>query len=123
MNMSNMKNMIVLKNLPSNIIEEAIVVLKKNKRIKKYQYIDGQNIENAQKENIKKDKVQNDDSSSLYIVKEAEHLISQCISDLETKSPKWKNNMQKLEKKYKKSLKLNLILGIITAISIIFAII
>ena len=33
--MSDMKNMIVLKDLPSNLIEEAFVVLKENKKIHK----------------------------------------------------------------------------------------
>ena len=30
MDISNMKNMVVLKNLPSNIVDEAIVILKNN---------------------------------------------------------------------------------------------
>ena len=34
MNITGMKNIVVLKNLPSNLVEEAIVVLKANKRIK-----------------------------------------------------------------------------------------
>ena len=32
MNMSDMKNMIVLKNLPSNLVDEAIIILKENKK-------------------------------------------------------------------------------------------
>ena len=40
MSQSNLKNMIVLKNLPSNIVEEAIVILKTNKRIKKLEKVD-----------------------------------------------------------------------------------
>ena len=32
METSNMKNMVVLKNLPSNLVEEAIVILKSIKR-------------------------------------------------------------------------------------------
>ena len=32
--------MVILKNLPSNIVEEAIVVLKENQKIKKKEYID-----------------------------------------------------------------------------------
>ena len=35
MESSNLKNMVVLKNIPSNIIDEAIVVLKSNKKAKK----------------------------------------------------------------------------------------
>ena len=39
MDIGQMKNMVVLKNLPSNIVEEAIVVLKPNKKVKNVQYI------------------------------------------------------------------------------------
>ena len=35
MKQSELKNMVILKNLPSNIVEEAIVILKANKKIKK----------------------------------------------------------------------------------------
>ena len=34
MNQGGLKNMVVLKNLPSNIVEEAIIVLKTNKKNK-----------------------------------------------------------------------------------------
>ena len=37
---SKLKNMVVLKNLPSNLIEEAIVILKSNKKVKKLEKID-----------------------------------------------------------------------------------
>ena len=37
MNENKMKNMVVLKNLPSNIVEEAYVVLKPNKNYKNLQ--------------------------------------------------------------------------------------
>ena len=40
METSNLKNMVVLKNLPSNIVDEAIIVLKTNKKAKKLQKID-----------------------------------------------------------------------------------
>ena len=35
MNTGNLKNIVVLKDLPSNLIEEAIVVLKENQKIPK----------------------------------------------------------------------------------------
>ena len=41
METSNLKNMVVLKNLPSNIVDEAIIVLKANKKTKKLQKIGG----------------------------------------------------------------------------------
>ena len=117
MDISNMKNMIVLKNLPSNLIEEAIVVLKENKKAKKYQYVDGKNVDTMKK---KSNKTVN---NTEYIIKEAESVISNYIINLETKSPKWKNNFKKLEKRYKKSLKLNFILGFISLISILLSVI
>ena len=106
---SYLKNMIVLKNLPSNLIEEAIVILKQNKKAKKYQYID----EKAKAVDVK----ERDDN---YIVKEAESVINNYITKLEMKSPKWKNDMKKLEKRYKISLIFNGLLtaGLITTIII-----
>ena len=40
METSKLKNMVVLKNLPSNIVDEAIIVLKTNKKVKKLQKIE-----------------------------------------------------------------------------------
>ena len=39
MEASNLKNMVVLKNLPSNIVDEAIIILKNSKKIKKLEKI------------------------------------------------------------------------------------
>ena len=52
MEKSQMKNMVVLRNLPSNLIEEAIVVFKTVKSAKEFQYID--KIENLKNEQNKK---------------------------------------------------------------------
>ena len=114
MDASKMKNMIILKNLPSNLVEEAIVVLKENKKVKKYQYVD-----NERKKNNNNTKNENKTNSSDYIIKEAENVISQYISKLEMKTPSWKNNMKKLEKRYKQSVKLNFILGFTAILSIV----
>ena len=40
MESSNLKNMVVLKNLPSNIVDEAIIILKASKKIRKVEKID-----------------------------------------------------------------------------------
>ena len=40
MESSNLKNMVILRNLPSNLVEEAIIVLKTNKNAKKLEKID-----------------------------------------------------------------------------------
>ncbi len=113
-----MKNMIVLKNLPSNLIDEAIVILKENKTVKKYQY-----AENDRKQNVDngKEKVTKTENNEDYIVKEAENVISHYITNLEMKSPKWKNDMKKLEKRYKQSIKLNFVLGFVAVIGILFS--
>ncbi len=115
MNMSDMKNMIVLKNLPSNLIEEAIVILKENKKIHKFQTADIKNEAKSENKDEKKD--------SGYIVKEAEMLVRSYTEKLEKNSPKWKNNMKKLEKRYKNSVKLNFFLLFTTILGIVLAII
>ena len=77
METSKMKNMVVLKNLPSNLVDEAIVILKSTKKVKKLEKIDKNNVIN-QTERVNKDKD--------YIFKEAEMLISNYISKLENES-------------------------------------
>ena len=39
-NMEDMRNIVVLKDLPSNLVEEAIIVLKQNQKIKKPEYVE-----------------------------------------------------------------------------------
>ena len=65
MNPNQMKNMIVLKDLPSNLIDEAFIILKNNKKIKALERIENKNNSKLQKENSRE-----------YIVKEAEMIIS-----------------------------------------------
>jgi len=96
MEVSNMKNMVVLKNLPSNIVEEAFVVLKANKKIKKLEKVEN-NKKIIGENNTKKDKE--------YMLKEAEMLVSNYISKIEenenTKSKKEvENKKNKRLKKY-----------------------
>lgn len=117
MNMSDMKNMIVLKNLPSNLVDEAIIILKENKKIHKYEMADAkeENSKEENKERNKKDSVKQDDKN--YIIKEAEMLVQSYTKELEEKSPKRQYNIKKLEKKYKNSIKLNFFLGSTTIIT------
>ena len=89
MNVSNMKNMVVLKNLPSNIIDEAIVVLKSNKNVKNLEIID-----NYKTINSNTDK-KNDEE---YILKEAEMLVNDYIDKIENnKKQEKKVNVKKLK--------------------------
>jgi len=91
MDTSKMKNMVVLKDLPSNLIDEAILILKPNKTIKGLDCIkSSENIRNSAEEN--KDKGKN------YIINEAELVISNYISGIENKG---KDKSYKIRNKYK----------------------
>lgn len=91
METSNMKNMVVLKNLPSNLVEEAIVILKSNQKVKKLQKIEKKRKQQRRVENVRKEKD--------YIVKEAEMLVASYISKLEDKHET--KNYKKIEKSKK----------------------
>ena len=112
--MGDMKNIVVLKNLPSNMIEEAFVVLKENKKMHKCQVVDAKNNKNEDEEKKEDNK---------YIIKEAEMLVKTYTEGLVKESPKWKNNMKKLERRYKTSVKLNFLLLFTTVVGIVMSII
>ncbi len=95
MRISNMKNIVVLNNLPSNIIEEAIVILKENQKITSLEFT-------KSKTNDDKEELSSLDNSDEYIVNEAEMLISDYINNLE----KNKENLKRIElSKKNKNLK------------------
>ena len=52
MEASKLKNMVILKNLPSNLVEEAIVILKSSAKVRDLQKIE--NNKKRKKENIEK---------------------------------------------------------------------
>ena len=93
MEASKLKNMVILRNLPSNIVEEAIVILKNGKKIEKIQQIEKNRGTEEKKKQIKKEKD--------YILKEAEMLINNYISDIE-KSNELERKKQEINKKNKK---------------------
>ena len=113
MESSNLKNIVVLNDLPSNIVDEAIIVLKSSKKIKDLQKIE-RNKKKSNNQNIKKDKD--------YILKEAELLVNSYVSTIENKNNKKFNNY-KLEEKYKKAKKYSIVatvLVILEALIILF---
>ena len=69
-----LKNMIILKDLPSNIVKEAYVVFKSNKIIKKFQKIN---------KNNEKKQVNRENEDNQYAIKEAEMLVSEYIEKIE----------------------------------------
>ena len=66
MESSDMKNMVVLKNLPSNMIEEAIIIFKETQKVREKELIDKSNNINFTEKQPK---------SKEYILKEAEMLV------------------------------------------------
>lgn len=112
MNNSNMKNMIVLRDLPSNMIEEAIVVLKSNIKLKNYEFVDNKKEQNGSK-NLSKPKE--------YIIKEAENIISNYISKIERPKENERKNIT-LQKKCNRLKKMCIFLGTIATIAILMTI-
>lgn len=89
---TNLKNMVVLKNLPSNLVEEAIVILKSNKKAKKLEFI----------ENIKK--IENNDlkiKDNEYVLKEAQMVVGQYLLKAEEKQ-ETKEDIVKEKRNYKR---------------------
>lgn len=103
MNDSKMKNMVVLKNLPSNIVEEAYVVLKPNKNLK----IDFHKQENT-----------GERLTAEYVVKEAEMVISNYLSKIEEKKVIRNLEVEEIKKKYSNLKKTSMILAGILVLNI-----
>ena len=107
MEFNKMKNIVVLKNLPSNIVEEAFVIVKNNKNAKKLEYIDKKNNIKNEIEVNKKD----------YIIREAESVLSNYIDKIDNKGKF--NNKEIYIKKYKRLKVYSIVISIIFFISVL----
>ena len=99
--MEKMRNIIRLTEVPSNIIEEAIIIFKDNKKAKSYEFSNKfkkQNEENMEDKN--------------YVVKEAELIISNYLEETEDKN-------LAVNKKVKKWKYISACLGALLFVSII----
>lgn len=92
MESSDMKNMVVLKNLPSNMVEEAIIIFKENQRVKEKELVEKNNVKNITE-------VQHKNRDA--ILKEAEMLITDYMNKIEEKKHTSKNHQNKIIFKYK----------------------
>lgn len=102
--MNKMKNIVVVKNFSSNLVEEAIVVFKENVKIPEENFIKN-NYSNGERKEFKNG----------LCVKEAENIIDDYINNVENKSK---------EEKLKKKLKFLKIINIVLiSIILILAII
>lgn len=105
MSTENMKNMVVLKNLPSNIVDEAIIILKPNVKVKSLDLAENK----KESKNVKNDKEQN---SKKYIINEAEMVLSNYLSKIENDKKSIAKVNKKIENKYKKVRAISIFLGI-----------
>ena len=103
-----MKNIVVLKNVPSNLVDEAILILKPNKNAKKLEYACKSSSTGY------KDSTKNND----YVVKEAESVIANYISKVEKNKPKQKENTN-FNKKYKRLKIYSIVVSIILTLAVI----
>ena len=110
MSTENMKNMVVLKNLPSNIVDEAIVILKPNVKLKSLDFAENKkenrNVKNGVEQNSKK-----------YIINEAELVVSNYLSKIENDKKSIAKVNKKIENKYKKVRAISIFLGIMLFLS------
>ncbi len=93
------QNTIVLRNLPSNLIEEATIVFKNKKTVRE--------IEKAEKERKKQEStiipVKNKEGKrQSYAIKEAEMVIVDYVSGIEEKRKNINLRNNKVNKKYKR---------------------
>ncbi len=100
--MEKMRNMIRIKDVPSNTIEEAIIILKENKKAKKYE---GSNKFKGTDSN---------DNDKEIVIKEAELIISDYLKSTE------KIDKNDSGKKIKKLKIANIVLILSLIVSIIF---
>ena len=108
MESSDMKNMVVLKNLPSNMVEEAIIIFKESQKVKQKELID-------KSKKINSTEIQS--KSKEYILKEAEMLVTDYINKIENKK-KLDNNKEIIDK-YKNLKKYSITATVLLLISCI----
>lgn len=101
-----MKNVVVLRNLPSNLIDEAFVVVKSKNVARSLERIDGKN------ENIDR---KNKDNG--YIVREAESVLSSYVSLVEKKDEK------KIDLGIKRRYNMLKIYGVLVTVAFVVAVV
>ena len=99
MKSKNMKNIIILKDLPSNIVEQAFVFIKPDLKVKEYI------PKNTNKKEMKND----------YILEEAESVIKDYIKNINMKDEQ--KNIRNLKKKYKRLKTVSIAMAIVMIIS------
>ena len=109
MDISQMKNIVVLKDLPSNIVDEAIVILKNNSNIKKKEYTKINKSEESE------------NGTYDTVIKEAEYIVQDYIKNIE-KNNETKRNINKINLKYKRLQIYSILFGIAAIICMFISI-
>lgn len=113
MESSNMKNIVVLKNIPSNMVEEAIIIFKETQKIREKEFIEKNSKRNFGEIQLK---------SKDYILKEAEMLVSDYIEKIENRNSTKKTETN-INKKYRNLRKYSIISTVVLIISLIINVI
>lgn len=117
MDIGQMKNIIVLKDLPSNMVDEAIVVLKSGVKLK--------NLEKkASDAKLKGNFSENGSPNSETAIKEAEFIVENYLKGLEDKkgAGEKQSNINKMRLQYRKMQVCTAILGFTSIIGICISI-
>lgn len=101
-----MKNVVVLRNLPSNLIEEAFVVVKSKKIAKSLERID-----------VRNEKIDGKNKDDGYIVREAESVLASFVSFIEKKERK------KVDLGLKRRYNMLKIYGVLVTVAFVVAVI
>ena len=109
MESSNMKNIVVLKNIPSNMVDEAIIILKQTQKVKQKELIERRI--NSEYELINQ-------KPKDYILKEAEMLVNDYVNKIEENYDK-KRIEYNINCKYQRLKKYSIALTIILLFSLI----
>lgn len=109
MESSNMKNMMVLKNLPSNMVEEAIIIFKETQKVKVKELIEKSDDFNISQKRPK---------SKEYILKEAEILVTDYINKIE-KNKQFDKMEKDIKKRYQYLKKYSIVSTVLLIISLI----
>ena len=103
MELSKMKNIIVLKGMASNVVDEAIVVLKPNVKLKQSEY------------NTKGKYKEMDKNKKIAVVKEAETTIDMYVKKLEKKASQIENDRLKMKYKFLQACNIVLVASVVIA--------
>ena len=137
MNKENVKNVIILKNLPSNLIDEAIMVVKDKKKVKNidtsnlikdggenFSTLNDKQVKNRaiqgymREEDLKNiEKIKKEDRK--YVIKEAEMVIGNFLSKIEKEKQQKSYSTRQVELKYKRLKLITVILSLIIVVNFI----